>query len=126
MTRHSYLPGESLPATCTPLDEFAIHGDRVMEITIVAQLSDDDLIWWPSGPGPGSVGVLHDPFPWRDANERSIAGPDRWVLRVRRGVSTAVARDARFPHSCPRCAAPAYVGFSTIECSRSDCGNRRA
>jgi hypothetical protein len=26
--------------------------------------------------------------------------------------------DDRFPHSCPRCKAPAYVGLNDIDCSR--------
>lgn len=28
---------------------------------------------------------------------------------------------SRFPHSCPSCSSPAYIGFSVIECSRQDC-----
>jgi hypothetical protein len=27
----------------------------------------------------------------------------------------------RFPHACPRCGGPAYVGFSTVECSSPGC-----
>lgn len=27
-------------------------------------------------------------------------------------------RDDKYPHKCPRCGSPAYVGFSSIECSR--------
>lgn len=27
----------------------------------------------------------------------------------------------RFPHKCPRCGAPAYVGLSSVECS-AGCG----
>jgi hypothetical protein len=29
-----------------------------------------------------------------------------------------MADDDRFPHSCPRCKSPAYVGFTSVECSR--------
>jgi hypothetical protein len=32
----------------------------------------------------------------------------------------AVAQD-RFPHKCPKCGSPAYVGFSRTECSKGDC-----
>jgi len=28
---------------------------------------------------------------------------------------------SRFPHTCPRCGDPAYIGFTTIECSKG-CG----
>ncbi len=28
---------------------------------------------------------------------------------------------ARFPHRCPRCQNPAYIGFSTVECSAEGC-----
>lgn len=26
-----------------------------------------------------------------------------------------------YPHSCPRCGGPAYVGLNDIDCSRKDC-----
>ncbi len=26
--------------------------------------------------------------------------------------------DERFPHECPKCSGPAYIGFSTVECKR--------
>lgn len=40
-------------------------------------------------------------------------------LRV---VAPAAGPDlSRFPHKCPKCGSPAYVGFSSTECSREDC-----
>jgi hypothetical protein len=29
------------------------------------------------------------------------------------------SRSSVYPHTCPRCGAPAYVGFSKVDCSRS-------
>ena len=26
-----------------------------------------------------------------------------------------------FPHECPRCGSPAYIGFTDVECSRKSC-----
>lgn len=28
---------------------------------------------------------------------------------------------SRFPHSCPRCKAPAYIGLASVECSQERC-----
>jgi hypothetical protein len=28
---------------------------------------------------------------------------------------------AQFPHQCPRCSSPAYVGLTSVECSRAGC-----
>lgn len=33
----------------------------------------------------------------------------------------STAPSATYPHKCPRCNRPAYVGFSSIQCSNSDC-----
>ena len=35
---------------------------------------------------------------------------------------TTIVDPARFPHSCPRCLAPAYIGLMKVECSREECG----
>lgn len=44
------------------------------------------------------------------------------VFTVRRGGKTTVTKvkdlSGRFPHTCPHCAGPAYVGLSTFECER--------
>lgn len=28
----------------------------------------------------------------------------------------------KFPHECPKCKSPAYIGLSTVECSNGGCG----
>jgi hypothetical protein len=44
-----------------------------------------------------------------------------WCLyRYPSRMAVAVDR-ARFPHACPRCKAPAYVGMLQVDCSRSGC-----
>lgn len=32
-----------------------------------------------------------------------------------------IADPSRYPHSCPRCSAPAYIGFASVDCSRKSC-----
>jgi hypothetical protein len=29
---------------------------------------------------------------------------------------------SRYPHRCPKCQSPAYLGFNSIECSKDGCG----
>jgi len=29
---------------------------------------------------------------------------------------------SRFPHDCPRCGSPAYVGFTAVDCTKEGCG----
>ena len=36
-------------------------------------------------------------------------------------TSTIIADPKMFPHKCPRCSAPAYVGFMKVDCSRKSC-----
>lgn len=45
----------------------------------------------------------------------TILHPD-WVSLV---GPAAKLKDTRFPHTCPRCGNPAYIGFTAIECSAS-------
>jgi hypothetical protein len=46
--------------------------------------------------------------------------PRRDVVLVSVSDPPAVDR-SRFPHSCPRCGSPAYVGLASAECSRAGC-----
>lgn len=32
-----------------------------------------------------------------------------------------IADPSRYPHQCPRCSAPAYIGLMTVDCSRKSC-----
>lgn len=42
-------------------------------------------------------------------------------LRVTRSVPDKSVDDSRFPHRCPRCAGPAYIGAFSVDChSRCD------
>lgn len=52
-------------------------------------------------------GLAHDVQLW--ASDVLYVGPARGALK-----------DPRFPHKCPRvgCGAPAYVGFSDLQCSK--------
>jgi len=34
---------------------------------------------------------------------------------------TKIVDPARFPHRCPRCGAPAYIGLMNVECSDGGC-----
>ncbi len=65
--------------------------------------SNPTVLWDPDAPGGG------DP----------MAGP---VFPVPRRSVVMVdilggSDPGRFPHRCPRCGSPAYVGFSSVECS---------
>lgn len=48
----------------------------------------------------------------------------RWARLFRQDLQLMVAPAApavdatRFPHVCPRCKAPAYIGFNTTDCSK--------
>jgi hypothetical protein len=39
--------------------------------------------------------------------------------------TVAYARDARFPHDCPRCHSPAFILFRSVECSSVACENHK-
>lgn len=32
-----------------------------------------------------------------------------------------IADPSKYPHRCPRCDAPAYIGFTSVDCSRKSC-----
>lgn len=42
-------------------------------------------------------------------------------LEVVRGAAKPAEDLSRYPHRCPRCQAPAYIGFASTECSVKDC-----
>ena len=72
----------------------------------------------------------HDPI---DHDNDFIYVPERienpghgWLVHVSDllftdGVTRATWRAKEFPHVCPACGDPAFVGFNMIECSRTGC-----
>jgi hypothetical protein len=38
------------------------------------------------------------------------------LMRVNLVIEKAEKKETRYPHKCPKCGNPAYIGFSTIEC----------
>lgn len=50
-----------------------------------------------------------------DGKERTTRNPKEYLWTVRRAGTAQ--KDPKFPHACPRCKKPAYIGFSAVECS---------
>lgn len=48
----------------------------------------------------------------------AVEGETTYAHYARTAVPRSNPAASRFPHVCPRCAAPAYVGFSSVECSQ--------
>src|SRR5690606_36963896 len=49
-------------------------------------------------------------------------GYDEDFYLPKREQSPAVIADpSRYPHQCPRCTAPAYIGLVSVDCSRKGC-----
>ncbi len=51
---------------------------------------------------------------------KGYRGP--WEFKVKRAghnTSSSEPYPNLFPHICPRCKGPAYIGFATVECQRS-------
>lgn len=40
---------------------------------------------------------------------------------INRSTARIIADPSRYPHQCPRCSAPAYIGFMSVDCSRKSC-----
>jgi hypothetical protein len=40
------------------------------------------------------------------------------AVHLRRVLATEAVDPSRFPHSCPKCKAPAFVGFTSVDCSK--------
>lgn len=49
---------------------------------------------------------------------RSLAIERLEILGPALKTAEPVPSASRFPHNCPRCKGPAYIGFTTIECER--------
>lgn len=80
---------------------------------------------WAPGSGPSG---------WCSANvsaaDHNIAAldevhPDLWEFLISQLEPEAPKRDDRFPHVCPGCSGPAWIGFIDFEC-KSICGRRNA
>ncbi len=53
---------------------------------------------------------------WTGVGNYHVGG--KWFIhRPSATIATVAAVDGRFPHKCPKCAKPAYVGFTSVECS---------
>jgi len=50
---------------------------------------------------------------------RSVLLPRPWATWLEPAVDPS-----RFPHTCPACEAPAYIGLRTVECSEAGCPGR--
>lgn len=67
--------------------------------------------------------------PWTlDFFTKNYPEDDGWMFRVLRNHNVkAVASPqskpgvGHYPHTCPRCSGPAYIGFTSVECQRG-CG----
>lgn len=44
-----------------------------------------------------------------------LRGNNVWEIRVLPAASTATTVDAHYPHICPKCGCPAYVGLIIID-----------
>lgn len=53
---------------------------------------------------------------WRYTSTNSPGGRDKQVIII---APPYAMRSDKFPHRCPNCNAPAYVGFTLVECSRN-------
>jgi hypothetical protein len=40
---------------------------------------------------------------------------------LRRSAAPGIDELSAFPHDCPRCGSPAYVGFKVVECTNPHC-----
>lgn len=40
-----------------------------------------------------------------------------WDWKEIKRASDDTGKSADFPHKCPQCASPAYIGFSSVQCS---------
>lgn len=116
-----------MTAALTELKDLA--ADRLEEGDLVIRVFD----------GPGLMGrdirepyptvVAYDPVTTRLRHTRpldgrtieTVIGPGK-RFDVLRGPRPPAKDPTRFPHACPRCAAPAYVGFLRVECSVAGCG----
>lgn len=67
----------------------------------------------------GEQGILHAIF-WdhhRGQRRQKVRGAYcRW-----QAMDAALRAGGSFPHKCPRCGAPAYIGFKDVDCS-AKCG----
>lgn len=62
---------------------------------------------------------LHTYGPLSDEAVYSAVRPKS--MREWLGLEVVPARDPRFPHDCPRCSGPAFVGLNQIECREKSC-----
>lgn len=60
-----------------------------------------------------------DKFYGWDAYGHTVFGGTLWDLY--QSSSSHVVETTEFPHKCPTCSAPAYIGFSRVDCSKG-CG----
>lgn len=110
--------------------------DALTRTSLKAVLQADEVRYW-DGAFPGAWVVTKSrtfsPELGCDIERQTIEPTARkptgvkWTLEV--GPTVFIdcrgpdprATVTRFPHSCPRCGSPAYVGFSSVECSRGGC-----
>lgn len=49
-------------------------------------------------------------------NAGYYATTDEWINQGAPDIDATRFKDKHYPHKCPRCKGPAYVGFSSIDC----------
>lgn len=49
-------------------------------------------------------------------------GFDEDIYIPKRQAPAIIADTSHYPHQCPRCGSPAYIGFTSVDCSRKSCG----
>jgi hypothetical protein len=67
--------------------------------------------------------TLLSPAEWRKQNWLVFRDPPGYIDGFRADELTVIgegvtSKTTDYPHTCPMCKAPAYVGFMTVECSK--------
>ncbi len=82
--------------------------DRAKTSVVQIVPNQNQVLNVPAGPA-----VVFDPG--HEALKKKI---EETLHAIAEGVGTS---ESRFPHTCPKCGSPAYVGFSRTECSNGGC-----
>lgn len=53
--------------------------------------------------------------------EITLATDEDFYVPMRKPAPAVIADPNMYPHKCPRCAAPAYIGLMKVDCSRKSC-----
>lgn len=61
-----------------------------------------------------------EPGVWQDLRS-AVTNPCAEIEIPILAASAIIADPSHYPHVCPRCSAPAYIGLMSVDCSRKSC-----